>query len=426
MMLVGGLLFLVSGLSLEIASSQQAVLVAEPVKVVLRWKAATDLPRILIDDPNFGKRTVSFVVDDGTGPRRYREQSRSFADVVIQPGSLAKGEEVVVNHVLLTGSYDGKAAGPVFAVPGTYRVKAAYDGPGVDQPVESNVLTFTVTAPGGDEQVVAEMLAKEPLLRAGEGRLERIQEVVGAHPASRHLAWTKVRLAERRADELNNRYDPDTGESFWRLDPAALASALAPRYHTMAVNIFGDSWGPFEEERLAQVMTYARAAGDRQLEQQARDQLLADFPTSMAAVGVREREAGLAEAAIEDRETDDTQPPTNDKTPPTLVVGTSPSTLWPPNHKMVGVTVTVNVKDNVDPNPTVKLVSITCDDGCDPSADVAGAAMNTDERQFQLRAERLGTGFGRTYTITYSATDASGNSSTKATTVTVPHDQGKK
>ena len=73
----------------------------------------------------------------------------------------------------------------------------------------------------------------------------------------------------------------------------------------------------------------------------------------------------------------------------------------------------------------VRLVSIACDDSCDPALDVDGADLNTDDREFQLRAERTGPGNGRTYTITYSATDASGNAAQAVTTVVVPHDKGK-
>ena len=40
-----------------------------------------------------------------------------------------------------------------------------------------------------------------------------------------------------------------------------------------------------------------------------------------------------------------------------------------------------------------------------------------------LRAERSGLGTGRVYTITYKATDASGNSAQDSATVTVPHNQ---
>lgn len=118
--------------------------------------------------------------------------------------------------------------------------------------------------------------------------------------------------------------------------------------------------------------------------------------------------------------------------------GASPSSLWPPNHKLEPITVAVTVTDNVDPSPSVKLVSITCDDEgkinlkpkpklktCDP-ADVEGAAFGTDDRDFLLRAERLGTGPGRVYEITYSAQDAAGNETTATTPVTVGHDLGKK
>lgn len=115
-----------------------------------------------------------------------------------------------------------------------------------------------------------------------------------------------------------------------------------------------------------------------------------------------------------------------DTTAPELHVEASPRTLWPPNPKLVQVLTTGSVSDNEDPSPVVKLVSITCDDGCDVAQDVSGAELGTDDREFELRAERKGSGAGRTYTIVYSATDASGNEARAVTTVVVPHDQGKK
>ena len=50
-----------------------------------------------------------------------------------------------------------------------------------------------------------------------------------------------------------------------------------------------------------------------------------------------------------------------------------------------------------------------------------GAQPGTDSRKFLLRAER-----GMVYTVTYSATDGSGNKSTASATVTVPHDQDER
>ncbi len=40
-----------------------------------------------------------------------------------------------------------------------------------------------------------------------------------------------------------------------------------------------------------------------------------------------------------------------------------------------------------------------------------------------LRSERSGTGDGRVYTITYTATNLSGNETSASATVTVPHNQ---
>ena len=49
----------------------------------------------------------------------------------------------------------------------------------------------------------------------------------------------------------------------------------------------------------------------------------------------------------------------------------------------------------------------------------AGDAGHVEEGL--LRSERSGKGSGRVYTITYSATDASGHTTVRQATVTVPH-----
>src|SRR5262249_4628087 len=113
--------------------------------------------------------------------------------------------------------------------------------------------------------------------------------------------------------------------------------------------------------------------------------------------------------------------------PPNLSVSVSPGQLFPSNHKLVPITVTVVATDTCDASPVVRLVSIRSNepdnglgDGDQPQ-DIQGPASGTDHRQFPLRSERGGTGPGRVYTITYSATDASGNTTVRQATVTVPH-----
>ncbi len=116
-----------------------------------------------------------------------------------------------------------------------------------------------------------------------------------------------------------------------------------------------------------------------------------------------------------------------DTTAPALALSASPSVLWPPNHKLVSVTVTPTVTDACDDSPVLRLVSITSNEGDlangagHTSPDIQDAQFGTDDRQFLLRAERQGGGTGRIYTITYAAEDASGNVTTRQVTVTVPH-----
>lgn len=117
-----------------------------------------------------------------------------------------------------------------------------------------------------------------------------------------------------------------------------------------------------------------------------------------------------------------------DTTAPVLgTVSTNAPTLWPPNHKMVAVTVSASATDAAGA-VTYRIVSVTSSepdnglgDGDTPNDIKITGAMTVD-----LRAERSGKGNGRTYTITVEAKDAAGNTSTKTVTVSVPKSQGGK
>ena len=93
------------------------------------------------------------------------------------------------------------------------------------------------------------------------------------------------------------------------------------------------------------------------------------------------------------------------------------------------MTTELQVTDECDSNPDVKLVSITSNEpqsnflgAGDKGPDIQGALLGTDDRIFSLRAERAtgGTNTGRIYTITYEVSDASGNVTTVTATVKVP------
>ena len=105
-----------------------------------------------------------------------------------------------------------------------------------------------------------------------------------------------------------------------------------------------------------------------------------------------------------------------------------PDELWPPDHKYRDVEVTLSVSDNADPNPTVTLLSVTSSEPDDAVGNGDGRTVNDiviiDDTHFKLRAERAGNGNGRTYTITYEATDSCGNSAIDSVTVFVPKNRG--
>jgi hypothetical protein len=117
-----------------------------------------------------------------------------------------------------------------------------------------------------------------------------------------------------------------------------------------------------------------------------------------------------------------------DQTPPSVgSVTATPNLLWPPNHKMVPVTLAVSAADNCDPKPACKIISVSSNEPENGlgDGDTAPDWKITGDLTVNLRAERSGKGSGRVYTITTTCTDASQNSTNGVNIVTVPHDQKK-
>jgi endo-1,4-beta-xylanase len=118
-----------------------------------------------------------------------------------------------------------------------------------------------------------------------------------------------------------------------------------------------------------------------------------------------------------------------DKTAPTLNILLDKTTLFPANHKMVPISAAIHTSDAESGIHSVVLTSITSNETIQ-SDDIQNANYNKhitgNTDSFKLRAERLGTGNERVYTITYTATDKAGNVITKSVEVSVPHDKSKK
>lgn len=104
-----------------------------------------------------------------------------------------------------------------------------------------------------------------------------------------------------------------------------------------------------------------------------------------------------------------------DRTPPKLAVTARPGRLWPPDHAMRSVAVSIEVSDICDPAPRVSLEGVDIEDsGAGRSAphlgpDVQGAQAGGLDTLVSLRAERAG-GERRRYLLRYKASDRSGNS----------------
>jgi hypothetical protein len=121
----------------------------------------------------------------------------------------------------------------------------------------------------------------------------------------------------------------------------------------------------------------------------------------------------------------------NDAQGPTITVG-GPITLWPPNHKYSTINVAdlvTSVTDNCDSSVGVGSVVIASVSSDEPENSLGdGNTLNdiviaNDCKSVQLRSERIGSGNGRVYTITFQVTDGAGNVSTTTAKVRVPKAQ---
>jgi hypothetical protein len=114
-----------------------------------------------------------------------------------------------------------------------------------------------------------------------------------------------------------------------------------------------------------------------------------------------------------------------DKTSP-LIAGLPGAgcTLWPPNGKLTQVAV-VSATDV--PSGLLSFdVTAVSNEPQDPAVpDIVITGSGLQPRVVQLRADRLGNGNGRIYTITASAADFAGNQTISKAICTVPHDQQK-
>ena len=115
-----------------------------------------------------------------------------------------------------------------------------------------------------------------------------------------------------------------------------------------------------------------------------------------------------------------------DSTAPVVTAFASPTSLRPPNHKFIAVTVTGHVSDASGGVPGVVSYRVTDEYGrVQPSGTASVDANGNYSFVVSLQSSRLGRDKnGRQYTILVTATDEAGNTGSAMTAVVVPHDQG--
>ena len=98
---------------------------------------------------------------------------------------------------------------------------------------------------------------------------------------------------------------------------------------------------------------------------------------------------------------------------------------------MHDITAQVSVTDLCDPNPSFQLIKVHSSELADTKGngntipDIIETEYGTADTTFKVRAERSGGGPGRTYTVTYNANDASGNSRSVSAVVRVEKLKGE-
>jgi hypothetical protein len=102
-------------------------------------------------------------------------------------------------------------------------------------------------------------------------------------------------------------------------------------------------------------------------------------------------------------------------------VSVSPRELWPPNHRMVNVSVDVDMAESDCPGSAdvdCHIVEVRSNEGSDADWKIMG------DRTVRLRAARYGNGSGRTYSIHVVCDGDGGTLDDRWVEVRVPHDQG--
>lgn len=277
-----------SGLSLHLAPEKSEILVGEPLRLKLTWRAerALQIPDAAIAG-GWNYDYVQVWVDGPTGRHEYREIPPMLEERVVAADPLSAGDEVVSELVLLYGLHGMKSEGYLFPVPGTYALMVRYADN--KNPADSNIISVRVSQPDGTERTVFDAVKADPNeIKLGGPKAQRL---AAKNPSSRYLRAARVAHYREKESRLRDRRDPETG------DPLSMSQdqwehSAADTYRRMAEEIKeAEDWGPYEDVRLAMLAEYAKRGGDVEEAERAKKEVLARFPKSRVADAIRNDDA---------------------------------------------------------------------------------------------------------------------------------------
>jgi hypothetical protein len=116
-----------------------------------------------------------------------------------------------------------------------------------------------------------------------------------------------------------------------------------------------------------------------------------------------------------------------DTTAPTVSSSVIQSTLWPPNHNLVNVGLSVSAADQCDANLSINVTVFGDEDDEEPTGDGTHSpdAKDIAPSTLRVRSERKGDADGRVYLLVVKASDDAGNMGVACSTVVVPRSQSQ-
>jgi hypothetical protein len=144
------------------------------------------------------------------------------------------------------------------------------------------------------------------------------------------------------------------------------------------------------------------------------------------ALGVGESESYVLRVmdAFAQTDEDSTSVEVVDRTAPVIesLVAT-PDRLWPPDHRLQPIELSIEVSDVCDASPTCVVTEVESDEEQlgEGSGHTANDWVISGGLGLSLRAERQGKADGRVYTVTVECSDATGNTETATVKVNAPH-----